>query len=490
LSGLLFARRLKLGKIISHEFFVSELRTLEIRKAEVNVLLEAYQILKANTLARLGITMWPKLPTRSFPHNRKEPRTFTAQGSPRWIVAFCCIIGSSASFNITFGQENRVTSTPSSDLPLNQFLPKSRLKTPQTPLLHARYPVVDLHTHFHVRLRHDLDSLDNFVKVMDRNSIAVCISLDGTLGDRWFEHKKYLQSKYAHRFAIFANIDFIGKGVKEKPETWDSNQPEFVRWTCERLREAAADGACGLKFFKQFGLEYRNRDGSLTQIDDPRFDPIWRTCAELSLPVIMHTADPSAFFEPIDATNERFEELSRHPEWAFPADKFPSRASLLEARNRVIAKHPATKFIAAHMGNDGEDLTQAAEWLDQFPNLYLEIASRISELGRQPYSARRFVIRYQDRILFGTDGPWPEERLRLYWRFLETEDEYFPYSEKPFPPQGFWNIYGINLPDDVLRKIYYQNAIGLIPGLKAKYENTIAVMKSTPDKESSDPASK
>jgi predicted TIM-barrel fold metal-dependent hydrolase len=142
------------------------------------------------------------------------------------------------------------------------------------------------------------------------------------------------------------------------------------------------------------------------------------------------------------------------------------------------------------MGNDGEDLTQAAEWLDQFPNLYLEIASRISELGRQPYSARRFVIRYQDRILFGTDGPWPEERLRLYWRFLETEDEYFPYSEKPFPPQGFWNIYGINLPDDVLRKIYYQNAIGLIPGLKAKYENTIAVMKSTPDKESSDPASK
>jgi predicted TIM-barrel fold metal-dependent hydrolase len=430
--------------------------------------------------------MWLKTLFCSFPHNRQHSWLTIDRGFSRWVMAFGCIIGSLGSLNATIGQENTAASSTSRDLPLNQFLPKSRLNTPQTHLLRARYPVVDLHTHFQVRLRHDPASLVNFIKVMDRNAIAICVSLDGTLGDRWLEHKKYLQSQYAHRFAIFANIDFIGKGVKENPETWASNQPEFVRLTCEQLREAATDGACGLKFFKQFGLEYRNRDGTLTQIDDPRFDPIWRTCAELSLPVIMHTADPSAFFEPIDANNERYEELIRRPEWAFPADKFPSRASLHAARNRVIARHPETKFIAAHLGNDGEDLTQAAQWLDQFPNLYLEIASRISELGRQPYSARRFLIRYQDRILFGTDGPWPEERLRLYWRFLETEDEYFPYSEKPFPPQGFWNIYGVNLPDDVLRKIYFQNAISIIPGLKTKYEIAIAAMKSTEEKDSSD----
>jgi predicted TIM-barrel fold metal-dependent hydrolase len=187
----------------------------------------------------------------------------------------------------------------------------------------------------------------------------------------------------------------------------------------------------------------------------------------------MHTADPSAFFEPIDATNERYEELSRHPDWAFPIDKFPTRASLHSARNRVIAKHPDTIFIAAHFGNDAEDLKETALWLDTYPNMYVELASRIAELGRQPYTARKFFLKYQDRILFGTDGPWPEERLRLYWRFLETEDEYFPYSEKEFPPQGFWNIYGLFLPDEVLSKIYRENLLRILPRLQKKYESAV-----------------
>jgi predicted TIM-barrel fold metal-dependent hydrolase len=269
----------------------------------------------------------------------------------------------------------------------------------------------------------------------------------------------------------------VGRGDRTQPETWDCNQPDFIRLTCERLREAARLGICGLKFFKQFGLEYRNSDGSLIQIDDPRFDPIWMTCGQLGIPIIMHTADPSAFFEPITPNNERFEELSRHPDWAFPGDKYPSRDALHAARNNVIAKHPDTIFIAAHLGNDAEDLKQTAQWLDTYPNLYVEIASRIAELGRQPYTARKFLIQYQDRVLFGTDGPWPEERLRLYWRFLETDDEYFPYSEKDFPPQGFWNIYGVYLPDEVLKKIYHGNLLRLLPRLQEKYDAAVVELK-------------
>jgi predicted TIM-barrel fold metal-dependent hydrolase len=368
--------------------------------------------------------------------------------------------------------------TPQADpnLPLADFRPLPRLRVKETLLPSAKFPVIDLHTHFQIRLRHDDTALANFIAAMDRNQIALCISLDGTLGHKLNEHIEFLQ-RAPNRFAIFANIDFVGRGERTRPETWDCNQPDFVRLTCEQLRAAARLGICGLKFFKQFGLEYRNSDGSLIQIDDPRFDPIWMTCGQLGIPIIMHTADPSAFFEPITPNNERFEELSRHPDWAFPSDKFPSRDSLHAARNNVIAKHPDTIFIAAHLGNDAEDLKQTAQWLDTYPNLYVELASRIAELGRQPYSARKFLIQYQDRVLFGTDGPWPEERLRLYWRFLETDDEYFPYSEKNFPPQGFWNIYGVYLPDEVLQKIYHGNLLRLLPQLQTKYDAAVAELK-------------
>ena len=184
----------------------------------------------------------------------------------------------------------------------------------------------------------------------------------------------------------------------------------------------------------------------------------------------MHVADPVAFFQPIDANNERWEELSRHPDWSFHGDQFPSRDELLAARNRVISRHPKTTFIGAHFANNSEDLATVAKWLDQYPNLVVEFASRINELGRQPYTARKFFIKYQDRILFGTDGPWPELRLSYYWRFLETYDEYFPYSEKSPQPQGMWRIYGIGLPDDVLKKVYRENAMRIVPGLRNVFE--------------------
>ncbi len=362
------------------------------------------------------------------------------------------------------------TPTVNPQLPLGEFLPQSQLRVRQSMLPHARFPVVDIHSHFRVKMRPDKGALQAFVELMDRQNMAVAVSLDGTLGPILDEHIQYLWKEYHDRFVIFANIDWQGKGDPNTPSTWDCNQPDFVHRTVIALQDAHRRGVSGLKLFKQFGLGYKNADGSFIAIDDSRFDPIWKACGDLGMPVIMHTADPSAFFQPITPANERFEELSRHPDWHFPSDRFPSRESLHAARNRVIARHQKTIFIGAHLANDAEDLAETASWLDAYPNLIVEIASRISELGRQPYSARDFLIKYQDRVLFGTDGPWPEQRYQSYWRFLETRDEYFPYSEKPFPPQGFWQIYGVELPDEVLKKIYHANAARWIPGVANRLE--------------------
>jgi predicted TIM-barrel fold metal-dependent hydrolase len=353
---------------------------------------------------------------------------------------------------------------------------KSQLIVPATKLERASAPVVDIHTHFFVKGRHDPELLKQYVAMMDRNNIAVCVSLDGTLPRRLDEHREFLWTEFRDRFVIFANIDFRGEGIQDQPETWACNQPEFVRTQVDSIRKAAASGLIsGLKFFKDFGLKYCNADGGLIEIDDPRFDPIWSVCGELGLPVIMHSADPSAFFEPTTPENERYRELLVHPDWSFSDPRFPRRAHLHQARNRVIERHPGTIFIAAHFANDAEDLAELGQWLDHYPNLVIEFASRINELGRQPYSSKRFFEKYQDRIMFGTDGPWPESRLRLYWRFLETLDEYFPYSEKQPQPQGDWRIYGIGLEPEVLHKIYHGNAERLIPGVArrvAKYNES------------------
>ncbi|MFN9347325.1 MAG: amidohydrolase family protein [Planctomycetota bacterium] len=343
------------------------------------------------------------------------------------------------------------------------------LSVPKTEIQRASFPVVDVHTHFFVKGKHDPELLDRYVQIMDRNRIALSVSLDGQLGSQLDAHASYLWTKYPSRFVIFANIDFRGKAAEDTPASWACNQPTFVFDTVEAIRaEFRKSRICGLKFFKDFGLRWKNADGSLIQIDDPKWDPIWDTCGELGIPVLMHTADPSAFFRPVDERNERIVELRSRPEWAFIGPEFPSRESLHQARNRVIAKHPKTTFIAAHFGNDAENLAELAQWLDDYPNLIVEFSSRINELGRQPYSSRRFFEKYQDRILLGTDGPFPEERVRIYWRFLETYDEYFHYSEKSPPPQGDWRIYGIGLDDDILQKIYSKNACRIIPGLANK----------------------
>lgn len=360
-------------------------------------------------------------------------------------------------------------------LPLSDFLPVPQARLATSNLARAKFPVVDVHSHFWVRLRHDPEQLRAFVELMDRNHIAMCVSLDGELGQgplpgRLQEQIDYLWTDYKNRFLIFANINWRGGGTADQPATWDCHEPDFARRTVLALETAREQGISGVKVFKSFGLHDRNPDGSLIEIDDGRFDPIWQACGRLGLPVIMHTADPSAFFEPITPENERYEELARHPDWHYPPEKFPIRQALHAARERLWTRHRETTFIAAHLGNDGEDLVETARLLDEHPNVVLEFASRIAELGRQPYSARDFLIKYQERVMFGTDGPWPELRYQRYWRFLETRDEFFPYSEKAFPPQGFWQIYGVYLPDEVLHKIYRENAARVIPGVQQRLD--------------------
>lgn len=365
------------------------------------------------------------------------------------------------------------------ELLLRNFRPKSMLKVANNQPRRAKFPVVDVHTHPRVRFRHDPERLAEFVKLMDQQNIAVCVSLDATLGDIFDEHTKYLWTKYKSRFVIFANIDWRGDGKIDEPATWACNRAGFARLVAAQLADAKKRGASGLKLFKRFGLTYRNADGTLVRVDDRRWDPIWKACGELDLPVLIHTSDPAAFFLPIDESNERWEELSRHPDWSFYGPQrpkkyahlqWPSRDALLAARNRVIERHPKTKFIGTHLANNPEDLAAVGTWLERYPNLYTDVTARIAELGRQPYTARKFFLKYSDRILFGTDGPRDADRLLPHWRFFETKDENFAYSENPFPPQGLWNIYGLALPDDVLRKLYYQNAARLIPGVQVRLD--------------------
>ena len=355
-------------------------------------------------------------------------------------------------------------------LAVDQFLPRSSLRLKENRPQRAKFPVVDVHLHPRVKMHSNAEQLDEYVRLMDQQNIAVSVSLDGQLGEQLEDHKQLLWSKHRDRFVIFSNIDWIGSGKRDDPTSYDCHRPDFGRRMARALADAKERGAVGLKIFKILGLYLRNPDGSLSAIDDPRWDPIWQACGELGMPILIHSADPVAFFQPVDRFNERWEELSRHPDWSFAGEEFPTHAEILAARNRVIARHPKTIFIGAHVANYPENLAEVGRWLDQYPNLYVEIAARIAELGRQPRTAREFIIKYADRVMFGTDGPRPVGRLLPHWRMLETKDEYFTYAENQYPPQGLWNIYGLGLPDEVLKKVYSENAIRLIPGVAQRVE--------------------
>jgi len=249
---------------------------------------------------------------------------------------------------------------------------------------------------------------------------------------------------YPGRFMVFQQID------------WSKiNDPNFSQEMVAQLNDSVARGARGLKILKDLGLGVKDNSGKFIPVDDPRLDPIFDECGRLGIPVFIHTADPEAFFHPIDAQNERYEELIEHPDWSFYGPQFPTMVQLLDARNRMFAKHPKTTFVSLHMGWP-ENLPWVASMLDQHPNVMVEFGAREAELGRSPVQSREFFLKYQDRVMFGTDNGMEEEMYRNIFRWLETADEYFDYWGAP--AQGRWKIYGMQLPDPVLEKVYHLNA--------------------------------
>ena len=353
-------------------------------------------------------------------------------------------------------------------LDLPDFQPKSMLEVPATRVERAKFPVIDVHSHLSWS-KDDTNSYnappEGLLPVMDRRNIRTMVNLTGGCGNAVKEAADKYDRAHPGRFLTFT-------------EPWWSraNEPGYAKLQADLLVQAKRDGARGLKVLKTLGLYLRDTGGKLVKVDDPRFDPMWEACAALRLPVALHVSDPVAFFLPIDRFNERFEELNNHPDWSFHGADFPSHMELMDARDRLFARHPKTTFVALHVGHYAENLAHVSRSMNRFPNMSVELGARIGELGRQPRAARRFIEKYQDRILFGTDAvpkgvEYPQqlfcdELYQIYYRFLETEDEYFDYAPAPVPPQGRWRISGLGLPDRILRQIYFGNAARIL-GLPA-----------------------
>ncbi len=329
------------------------------------------------------------------------------------------------------------------DLPLSSFQPRSSLKTVEHTEERPRFPVIDYHNHL------DSVAADELLRIMDTCEVEFLVNITMQTGDAALAQMDRLRTADAKRFATIGWMDWTGV-----------ERSDFAAVTCDRLEQMVEHGAVGIKFWKDLGLVLKDEQGQLRRIDDERFAPIFDKAAELKLAVMFHTADPDAFFDPITPENERYEELAAHPDWGF-SDVPVTKRELLEQRNRVFARHPKTQFVGAHLAECGEDLAYLSQLLDAHPNLQIDISARTPELGRQPYSARAFFLKYADRIVFGTDLLPEVAMYRGYYRFLQTADEYFDYPTHA-SKQGRWNIYGIFLPDDVLLKVYRENALKLL----------------------------
>ncbi len=338
---------------------------------------------------------------------------------------------------------------------LEDFRPRPMLVTHQTQIDRPRFPVIDAHDHLGPEFGHDWINrpLSELLDALNQAGVVGYVDLDGGWGeDKLYSHLEHL-GPAIERFRVFGGVDW---------SQWPEQGDRFGDWAAERVRVQVQRGARGLKIWKPFGLHVRDQNGVLVSVDDERMDPVWATAGELGIPVMVHIADPVAFFEPVDEHNERWEELSANPDWQFTSPPFPPFQNILEAFRRMVHRHPETTFIGAHVGNYAENLGWVGQMLDESPNYYIDISARIGELGRQPYSARKFFLRNPDRILFGLDMGPDLESYRIIYRFLETEDEYFNYNPGEVPGQGRWYIYGLHLPDDVLEKVYYRNAARLL----------------------------
>jgi predicted TIM-barrel fold metal-dependent hydrolase len=353
---------------------------------------------------------------------------------------------------------------------LPEYEPRSMLQVHETQVERSRFPLIDIHTHISVAAKAEngvelvperqyLGTPQELLSVMDRKNIRAMVNLTGGYEKGLAETITKYDRAFPGRFYTFT-----------EPSYSRFKEPNYPALQALAIEQAHRDGARGLKILKTLGLYLREgiTSGTLVKIDDPRFDPMWDACGQLGMPVAIHISDPAAFFTPTDRFNERYEELNNHPDWSFYGHDFPSNAELIEARNRMFARHPKTHFIVLHVGNFSENLQNVSENLDRFPNMTVDIAARVGELGRQPRTSRKFFDKYQDRILFGTDATphgdefpqqvFNDKLYEIYYRFLETDDEYFDYAPAKVPPQGRWRIYGIQLPETILRKVYFENA--------------------------------
>ncbi len=324
------------------------------------------------------------------------------------------------------------------------YRPRSTLVTPVHMVKTARYPAIDFHGHPQGLLTSS-EGLATLGAALDSLNVRLMVSADNLSGERLQRALDAIKSSpQKDRVRVLAGIDFrnVGPGWAEK--------------AVAQLDADIAAGAVGVgEISKSLGLSIRKPDGSRLRIDDPELDPIWDECARLGIPVFIHTADPEQFFEPIDYTNERWLELSLFPDRRYPADKYPRFEELMTERDNLFRRHPKTTFVAAHMGWYANDLARLGKLLTGMPNVYTEVGAVLYDIGRQPRAAHDFFVRFQDRILFGKDSFQPEE-YPYYWRVFETADEYFDYYRDY---HAFWKLYGIDLPDSVLKKVYYQNAL-------------------------------
>ncbi|HVA92488.1 MAG TPA: amidohydrolase family protein [Chloroflexota bacterium] len=342
------------------------------------------------------------------------------------------------------------------DLPLNQFSPRPALVTAECLVERARFAAIDMHNHLgrwltprHAWMVPDVPAL---LTNMEACNVRCIVNLDGRWGHELEENLNRYDRTYPDHFITFAQVDW--SLAKER---------DFGGRLARQFEDSVARGARGLKVWKELGLAWRDARQALIPIDDARLHDLWECAGALDMPVLIHIADPVAFFQPLDRHNERYEELCRHPDWHFYGRDLPTFEELIEQFERLIAEHPRTTFIGAHVGCYAENLGWVARMLDMYPNFNVDISARLAELGRQPYAARRFFTTYHSRIAFGVDAfPPTPAAYAPYFRFLETADEYFPYDASGEGSQGRWRIYGLDLPDDVLRDVYSETATRLL----------------------------
>jgi uncharacterized protein len=334
-------------------------------------------------------------------------------------------------------------------IPIEDYEPKSTLVVPQHLVERAKYPFIDAHNH---QSGSRTERVDDLVKAMDALNMRIMVNLSGGYGERLKTNIAALKGRYPNRFVVFANIDFTG-----------IDEPGYGTRAAEQLKQDVGSGAQGLKIFKNFGMDLKDGKGQRIRVDDPRFDPVFEMCARLRIPVLIHTGEPRALFDPMDRYNERWLELKLYPRRGRPPDRYPTFDALMAEQHNLFARHPKTIFIDAHLGWYGNDLGKLGSLLDRLPNVYTEVSAVVEELGRQPRFARQWIERYQDRVMFGKDT-WRPAEYHTYFRIFETADEYFEHDRKY---HGMWRVYGLNLSDEVLEKLYFRNALRIIPGLSA-----------------------